>query len=171
MGFVMFGPGADVREQYNPEKSQKRKPRETRLSLGKHERGQERTERGARVAANLEKRLRHAVLPAGSHARDAGRLRVEHGGADADEGRGGENCAKARSHCEGQQTNKCNSHSDGQGIRLGTTVRIETDEGLEDGSGQLQSKGDQAHLAEIKVEGVLEKRINGGDQGLNSVIQ
>src|SRR2546421_12029878 len=60
------------------------------------------------------------------------------------------------------------SHSDGQGIRLGATVRIETDEGLEDGSGQLQSKGDQAHLAEIKVEGVLEKRIDGGDHGLNS---
>src|SRR5207302_3432126 len=167
----MFRPGTDVREQDNPEKSQKRKPRKTRLSLGKYERGEERAERGARVAADLEERSRQAVLPAGSHACDARRFRVEHGRADADEGRGGENCAEARSHREGQQTNKCNSHSDGQGIRLGPTVGIETDEGLENGSGQLQSKGDQAHLAEIEMEGVLEKRINGGDHGLNSVIQ
>src|SRR5713226_6644125 len=86
MGFVMFRPGADVREQDNPEKSQKRKPRQTRLSLGKNESGEERTERGAGVTTDLEKRLRHTVLPAGSHARDAGRFRVEHGRANAHEG-------------------------------------------------------------------------------------
>src|SRR6266478_6506210 len=43
----MFRPGADVREQDNPEESQKRKPRETRLSLREHEGGEKRTERGA----------------------------------------------------------------------------------------------------------------------------
>jgi len=61
------------------------------LSLGEHERSEERTERGAGVAANLEKRLRHAMLSAGSHARDAGRFRVKHRGADTHEGCGGEN--------------------------------------------------------------------------------
>jgi len=55
-----------------------------------HEGREERTERGAGVAADLEKRLRHAVLSAGSHARDARRFRVKHGGADAHKGRGGE---------------------------------------------------------------------------------
>src|SRR5260370_2644502 len=87
----MLRPGADVREQDNSEKCQKRKPRETRLSLGEHERGEERAERGAGVAADLEKRLRHAVLSAGSHARDARRFRPKHGGADPHEGRTSEN--------------------------------------------------------------------------------
>src|SRR5258708_31773518 len=100
----MFRPGADIREQDNPEKSKERKPRETRLSLGEHERGEERTERGAGVAADLEKRLRHAMLSAGSHARDARRFRVKHGGADTHEGRGGENGSVAGSQRQSQQS-------------------------------------------------------------------
>src|SRR5260370_9026594 len=114
----MFRPAPDVREQHNPEKSQKRKPGEIGLSLGKYEGGKERSERGTRVAADLEKRLRHAVLSAGSHARNAGRFRVEYRGAHAHERRGCENCARARSHRKSHQANQCNSHSAGAGIRL-----------------------------------------------------
>ncbi len=50
----MSRPSADVREQHNREKSQKRKPREARLSLGQHEGREKRAERGARIAAHLE---------------------------------------------------------------------------------------------------------------------
>src|SRR5713101_3500939 len=167
----MLRPGADVREQDNSEKCQKRKPRETRLSLGEHERGEERTERGAGVAADLEKRLRHAVLSAGSHARDARRFRVKHGGADAHEGRGSENGSVAESQCQSQQSGQADAHAHRQGIRLRAVVGIETDKRLEDGGGQLQREGDQAHLAEIKMKRVLEERIDSGDQRLQRVIQ
>jgi len=54
---------------------------------------------------------------------------------------------------------------------LRAAIRIETDERLEDGGRQLQREGDQAYLAEIKMEGVLEKRIDRGDQRLQRVVQ
>src|SRR5260370_2866449 len=167
----MFRPAPDVREQHNPEKSQKRKPGEIGLSLGKHESGEKRSERGTRVAADLEKRLRHAMLSAGSHARNAGRFRVEYRGADAHERRGGENCAEARSHCKSQQTNQCNSHAYGKGIRLRAAVGIKADERLEDGGGHLRYERDQTHLTEIQMEGVLQERVDRRDQRLQRIVQ
>src|SRR5712664_3879619 len=167
----MLRPGADVREQDNSEKCQKRKPRETRLSLGEHERREERAERGAGVAADLEKRLRHAVLSAGSHTRDARRFRMKYGGADAHEGRGGENGSVAGGQRQSQQSGQADAHANRERVRLRAPVRIETDKRLEDGGGQLQREGNQAHLAEIKMEGVLEERIDRGDQRLQRVVQ
>jgi len=45
---------------------------------------------------------------------------------------------------------------------LRAAVGVQAHERLEDGGGQLQREGNQAHLAEIKMEGVLEERIDRG---------
>src|SRR5437879_1837068 len=135
----MFRPGADVREQDNPEESQKRKPRETRLSLREHEGGEKRTERGARIAANLEKRLRHAVLPAGSHARDARRFRVEHGGADTHERSRSEDGGVAGGQRQSEQASQADTHAHSEGIGLRAAVGIKTDERSEEHTSELQS--------------------------------
>ena len=126
------------------------------MSLGKHERGEERTEGGARVAADLEERLRHTVLSAGCHAGHARRFRVKHGGANAHEGRCSQDGRVAGGQRQNQQAGQCDAHAQRQGIRLRAAVGIKTHERLEDGGGQLQREGDQAHLAEIEMEGVLE---------------
>src|SRR5260370_20454445 len=166
----MFRPGADIREQENPEESKKRKPRETRLSLGEHEGSEKRTERGARVAADLEKRLRHAMLAAGSHARDARRFRVEHRGADAHEGRGSEDSSVAGGQRQSQQASQADAHAYSEGIRLRPAVGIKTDERLKDRGGQLQREGDPAHLAQIAMEGGFGVRLYSGGPRLQRVV-
>src|SRR5260370_190754 len=151
----MFRPGADIREQENPEESQKRKPRETRLSLGEHEGSEKRTERGARVAADLEKRLRHAMLAAGSHARDARRFRVEHRGADAHEGRGSEDSSVAGGQRQSQQASQADAHAYSARIRLRPAVGIKTDERLKDSGGRFQGEAHHAPPPPNATQGVF----------------
>jgi len=54
---------------------------------------------------------------------------------------------------------------------LRAAVGVQAHERLEDGGGQLQREGNQAHLAEIKMEGILQERIDRGDQRLQRVVQ
>ena len=95
---------------------------------------------------------------------------MKYGGADAHERGGGENRRVAGGQCKSQQASQCDAHANRQGIRLWPAVGIETDERLEDRGRQLQSERDQAHLAKIKMEGVLEQRIDRRDQRLQRVV-
>src|SRR6266478_10210879 len=81
---IAFGPGTDVGEHDDGDESEKRKPRDAGLSLGQNEGGEQRAQRRASMATDLKERLRHAVLSAGSHARDAGGFGMKYGGAGAD---------------------------------------------------------------------------------------
>jgi hypothetical protein len=96
---------------------------------------------------------------------------MEYGGADAYECGGGEHGAVAGCHGESQQANHRDAHAHGQGVRLRPVIGIESDDGLEQRSSQLDSKSDKTNLAEIKMERVFEQRINRRHQRLQRVIQ
>ena len=74
---LLLQPPADSDEQDHGEQRQKRKPSDARLAVSEHISGQERAEGSACVASHLEERLRHAVLPARSQSRHAGRFRMK----------------------------------------------------------------------------------------------
>src|SRR6266436_6681761 len=89
---------------------------------------------------------------------------VKHSGADTHERSRSDDSSVAGGQRQCQKAGQADAHAHSEGIRLRSAVGIETDERLKDGGGQLQREGDQAHLAEIEMEGVLEERIDRGDQ-------
>ena len=76
-------PMSDVREQAKSDDGYDREPSDARLRVvGDEERGEERAQGAAGVAADLKKRLRETVAATGSHARDPRGLRVKNGRAE-----------------------------------------------------------------------------------------
>src|SRR3954471_22819341 len=85
MGKAIAIPNADPREHDDAEKREQRKP--GNLSAIDDDRGgQERPERAAGVAADLEDGLGEAEAAARTQVGDARSFRVKNGGADPDEG-------------------------------------------------------------------------------------
>src|ERR1700730_14772314 len=123
------------------------------------------------MAAALEKRLGLAGCSSGSQAGEGRRFRVKHSGANAHERSRSEDGSVAGGQRESQQSGQGDTHAHREGIGLRPAVGMETDERLEDGGRQLLGEGDQAYLAEIEMEGILEERIDRGNQRLQRVVQ
>ena len=70
-----------------------------------------------------------------------------------------------------QQTRKREAHAYGKGVGAGMTVGIQTREGLQDGRSHLKYQRDDAYLGEGEVELVLYYGVDGGDDGLNHVVE
>ena len=70
-----------------------------------------------------------------------------------------------------QQPGERETHPQGPGVGLRMAVGIQPDEGLEDGRGQLEDQRDDAYLGEGEPEGILQERIEGGDDGLDHIVQ
>ena len=97
-------PAADAPEHRDRDDGRDSEPGEAALPARQHdERREQRTERRAGVAADLEQRLREAVLPARRQPRDPRRLGMEDRRADADERRRREHGAEVPGPREQQQ--------------------------------------------------------------------
>ena len=84
---VRLVPVSDIDEHHDAEQCRDGEPRHARLAARQHHEGREqRPRRGTEVAADLEHRLRQAVLAAGGHACHARGFGMEHRRAGADEG-------------------------------------------------------------------------------------
>src|SRR4051794_41919758 len=83
---LRFVPAADAPEDQDREEGDRGEPGDAALpERHDDERGQHRSHRGAKTAAELEYRLRKAVAAAGGQPRDARRLRMKHRRAETDE--------------------------------------------------------------------------------------
>src|SRR5687767_14735706 len=82
---VIAIPRADPREHDDADEREQRKPDDL-AAIGHDRRGEQRPERAAGVAADLENRLGEAESSAGDEVRDARCFRMEYGGAEPDKG-------------------------------------------------------------------------------------
>jgi hypothetical protein len=86
VGDVMAGPAPDQAEHHDADQGEQREPGGAALSLRHYdERGEQRADGRAEVAADLEQGLGQTGLAAGRHAGDPGGFRVEDGRAHADQ--------------------------------------------------------------------------------------
>src|SRR6476659_11321686 len=82
---VVAIPDANPRQHDDAENREERKPDDL-TAVDDDRSGQERSERAAGIAADLEDRLGKPEASAGAQMRDARSLRVKHRGTDPDEG-------------------------------------------------------------------------------------
>ena len=141
-------------EHHDREQRRDREPGDARLAARQHdERGEQRPERRAGVAADLEQRLREAVPPARGHARHARRLRVEDRRAEPDRAPAATSRRGiAPRHREAEQADEGEPHADRQRVRLRVVVGVEPDHRLQQRRGELEGEGDQADLGEVERE-------------------
>ena len=146
-------PKADIGQQEDRQQRGGREPGDAALAARHHdEGGQQRTDRRAGAAAHLKQRLGEPVPPAGRHARNARRLRMEHRRAETHQRRGAagssRSCwrptaAAARSGCT-----PCAIGSENGCGRRSVTM---PDHRLQHRGGQLEGQRDQADLAEVEM--------------------
>ena len=165
-------PGPDIGQHRHRQQRDQREPADAALAARQHdERRQQRPGRRAGRSAQLKQRLRETVASAGSHACHAGRLGMEHRGANADQSRGDHDQWIGVRHRQHQQSDETAAHGDRQRERLRVAVGHQPNHRLQHGRGQLRSQGDHANLSEIKSIGRFEERIKRGDQRLIEVVQ
>ncbi len=127
--------------------------------------------RRAEIAAELKQRLRETMLAARGHAGDARCFRMKDRGADADERRAAEQHDIMLREGEQQQSAEREGHADRQRIGARIAVRIEADEGLQKGAGELEGERDQPDLAEVEPKRGFDDRIDGRQERLNRIVQ
>ena len=149
-----------------------REPGDAALPVRHHdERRQQRPDRRAGAAADLEQRLGEAVAPAARHPRHARRLRMEHRGAGPHQRRGEQDHAVAMRHREQQQAHQAARHRDRQRERLRPPVGHHPDDRLQHRGGKLESQRNQPDLAEIQLIGLFQDRIQRRHQRLVHVVE
>ena len=147
-------------------------PRQASLPVRQDDEGrQQRAERGARVAADLEQRLREPVLPARCQTRDPRRLRVKHGGADPDQGGRREHHAVMACDRQQQQSRQREAHADGERLRRGAAIGVVADHRLQQRRRQLVDQRDQADVAEVELKRLFEDRVDRRQQRLDHVVE
>ena len=91
--------------------------------------------------------------------------------AHADQGSGQQDHGVGRRPRHQQQADQREAHADHQGVGLGLLVGVEADDRLQHRRRALEGQRDQADLPEGQRVGILEDRIEGGDQRLHHVVQ
>ena len=165
-------PTAHVAQHGDRRHGGNREPGDAGLPAGHHDvRGEQGPSAEPVLPPDLKQRLRQAVPPARSDPRHPRGLRVENRQPHAHEGGGDQDQRKASGHCQQEQAHEREAHADCERIRPRVPVRVQADERLEQGRGQLESERDQADLREAEVERRLEDRVDGRDQRLDQVIE
>lgn len=74
---------------------------------------------------------------------------------------------------DGQQKEPYESaaHADGERVGARVTIRVESDQGLEQGGTYLKAEGDQADLRETQTEILLQQRIDRRQKGLEHIVE
>src|SRR5258706_15924273 len=166
-----LSPSANVRKQNNAQQSHKRKPSNAALPPRQNKRGQQRPHRRSRVSPNLEQRLRHPVLPARSHPRNARRLRMKNRRPHAHQPRRNQHGAVTRRQRQRHQADQRNPHANRQKIRFMVFVTVQPDQRLQKRCRERSSERDQPNLAKIQMKRIAQQRINRRQQRLHSVIK
>jgi hypothetical protein len=165
-------PAAHAPEHRDRDERHDGEPRQASLPVRQDdEGGQERTERGTRVAADLEQRLREPVLPARCQPRDARRLRVKHGRANPDQGGRREHHAVVACDRQQQQSRQREAHADGERLRRGAAIGVVADHRLQQRRRRLVDQRDQADVAEVELKRLLEDRVDRRQQRLDHVVE
>ena len=169
---VLPVPMADFRQHDDSRQGGQGEPKDLDPSAGHDdERGQQRTEGGARIAADLKQGLRKTVPSARGHARHPRGFRMKNRRAHSDQGRGHENHGEVARQSQQHQAGERKAHPHGQGIGFRIPVRIEPDQRLQEGSGQLVGQGDQADLGKAEVKGRFQERVDRRQQRLHRVVE
>ena len=125
----------------------------------------------AAIAAHLEDGLRQTLLAARSqlcHSRSGG---VEDRRTQSNDAHSQEYEKIVLGEGEQHQTHQGEAHTHRKGVRPRMLVSIKSREGLQDGGGHLKHQGDDAYLCKREVELVLHDGINGGDDGLDHIVE
>ncbi len=123
------------------------------------------------VAAHLKDGLCQALLAArGQLGYPRGRG-VEDGRAQSDHAHRQENEEIVLGESEQQQPHQGKAHAHRQGVGSWMLVGVEAGERLQDGGGHLKHQRDDAYLCKREVELVLHDGVDGGDDGLDHIVQ
>ena len=69
------------------------------------------------------------------------------------------------------QTNQREAHAHRERKRLRMTVGVDAHQGLQQGGGHLKGQRDEPHLSVLKIERLLQQRINRRDKRLDEIIE
>ena len=165
-------PAPHAGEHHHADERHHREPRDAALPVGEHdEGGEQRPDRRAEIAADLEHRLGEAVLSARGEARHPRGLGVEHRRSHADQRRRQQHHAVARGHRHDHEPDERRAHADDERIRRRMAVGDVADDRLQDRGGDLEREGDEPDLAEVERERALEHRVDRHDQRLDHVVE
>ena len=114
------------------------------------ERRQQRPDRRAGIAADLEQRLGKAISSAGGEPRHARGLGMKHRRADAHHRRGHQNRLEAAGHRQRHEPHEREAHADRQRERLGMPIGIHANQRLQQRGSALKRERDQSHLKEAQ---------------------
>ncbi len=135
----------------------KREPSEAVLSTGKdEERGDERTQRRAEIAADLKQRLRQSMRTRRTPAGRCAMIRMEDGRAEPQHHPPGQQYGVARRKSQRDEPDQRRTHAERQRVGLRLTVGVETDEGLQQRGRDLVGQRQQADLREAEIKPAFE---------------
>ena len=165
-------PRADAGKHDHADQRDDGEPGDASLPVGQHDEGREqRTERRAEIAADLEHRLGEAVLAAGREPGHARGLWVKHRRSHADQSDGDQHQAIGRGKSGDDQAEQRTAHAEHERIGRGVTVGDEAHQRLEQRCGEGEGEGDEADLAEVERKALLDHGVERHDQRLNHVVQ
>lgn len=162
------GPGhQDHRDQHDDGE-----PGQARLAA-RHDdrRRQQRADRIAGMAADLEQPLCQALAAGGGMAGHARRLRMEYRRAQPDQRGGEQDHRVARRESERQQPEQRRAHAGNHRIGPGALVGQPAEQRLQQGRRHLEGQRDQADLAEIELEVLFDQRVERRDHRLKQIVQ
>src|SRR5258706_2683686 len=164
-------PSANIRKQNDSQERNKRKPRNATLPPRQNKCGQQRPHSRSRVSANLKQRLRHPVLPARSHPRNARRLRMKNRRPHAHQPRRNQNGAVTRRQRQRHQADQRNPHADRQKLWFVMFITVQSNQRLQERCSESSSERDQPDLPKIETKRIAQQRINRRQQRLHRVIK
>ncbi len=169
---LMAIPHADAREHDHRDQREEREEGNAALSVGHDDpHGEQWTDRRAGVAANLKDGLRQAIPPTRGHARDPRGFGMEDRRAGADHRGRHQQHGETGGERQRKQTQQGKTHAHGERKGLGMAVGVESDQRLQQRSGQLKGQGDQANLGKAQVKPGLEQRVDRDHQRLHGVVE
>jgi hypothetical protein len=169
---VVAVPDAHALEQHDAHDGGEREPGGMELAVrDHHQRHEQRPDRLARVAADLEQGLREAVAPARREPGHARSLGMEDGAADADQGRCQQHGAEAAGERQDQHAEEGRGHAEGQREGLRMLVAVEPDQRLQDRGRELEDERDDADVHEVEGQRLLHQRIDREQHRLHRVVE
>jgi hypothetical protein len=169
---VLAVPGAHPHHEQDGDQGCAREPGDARLApRNDHQRREQRTDRRAGVAPDLEHGLGETPSASGRQLGHPGRLRVEHRRSDAHEPGRDEEQRQARCCRQQEKPHEAEAHARHERIRARAPVGVEAHERLQDRGRELVGEGDQPELREREPERLLQHGVDRDEQGLPHVVQ
>jgi len=133
--------------------------------------GQQRADGRARIAADLESRLRRPEAAARSHPCNSRSFRVEGRRPDTHHSGRHQEHLVAAGKGEQRDADEGHHHARGQQVWLGVLVGVHADPWLQQRGRDLVDQRDPADLREAQRKLGFQHRVHGGQYGLDEVVQ